>query len=388
MNQSPSSALPDIVARRLMQEQELQIVIVNELMRRKLLERSSTDSHKFVLDRQHIASSKLSDFSSVENPNSVFTGIIGKGVGHPVDSEHGAVRADANRNLTLSSVKNSVVNGVQGNKSKLSAQDKQRRERLQEMLLAENGISSPSISCDKKTISPRNKKTISPRKERENHNTMMAPRRHVLKLNLGALITSSAAQLCSPSSHRGSFSERHSRNSSRYEIAFTSARCANVEQPSSTLNQKPSILQSNSSELGTSAGEIAETSFLRNSTTLGNILQPQSVKSSLGNYVTDAACSKRDSHRSKAVPPEIARISGSSAAPGFLRKVHSLRSMLAHPVSCHLPTTPEHPQTHSFSHTQSKDYHLESTWEVQDWGVLIAKYDSNILKSTVKMSND
>lgn len=376
MNQSPSCALPDIIARRLMQEQELQIVIVNELMRRKLLERSSKDSHKFVLDRQHNASSKLSDPKTVGKPNSVFTGIIGKCVGHPTDSERGTMRTDANGDPALLNAKKTSVNKAQ-KRIKSTSNDKQRRDRLQDMLLAEESMASPSVSCDKKTISPR--------KERENLNTMMAPRRHVLKLNLGALISSPAAEHCNPSSNRGSCTERHSENSGRYEIAFTSARCTKVEHASPTLDSKPSSFECNS-ELDAKACEISETSLLRNSTTPGIGLNFEPGESSLGKYPCDVVISKRDSHRSKAVLPEISHILGSSVAPGFLRKVQSLRSHLANPVSCHLPTAPEHPNMHSFSYSQSQFCLLES--QSDDWSALIAKYDSSILKSMVKTSND
>lgn len=369
MNQSPSSSLPDILARRLIQEQELQIVIVNELMRRKLLERSSTDSHKFVLDRRHNAPSKLSENIALGNSNSVFTGIIGKGV-HPVDYMRGS--------MALSKVKTSAVKRVQQN-IKLSTHDKQRRDRLQDMLLAEESVSSPSVSCDKKTISPR--------KERENHNTVTAPRRHVVKLNLGTLIASPATEYQGSVSHRGSFTERHSDNSSRYEIAFTSARFAKIEHASATLDVKTSSFPSKS-ELDVKASQPLEISLLMDSTTRGVSSQLHSVNSSLGREHYDIGSFKRDSRRSKAVFSEIPRILGSSAAPGFIRKVHSLRSILAHPVSCHLPTTLDHSRTHSFSHNQFADYQSESHRDIQDLNVLIKKYDSNILKSTVQTSND
>jgi hypothetical protein len=129
MSQSSSSALPDVLARRLMQEQELQQVIVDELMRRKLLERSTTDSHKFVLDPRHN--------THVKRPlHSVFNGIIGKSVGHPVDSECGSVQTGKRGSLILSNVKVSSLKTSQRH-IKVNSKDKLRRERLQDTLLEE-----------------------------------------------------------------------------------------------------------------------------------------------------------------------------------------------------------------------------------------------------------
>ena len=158
MNQSPSSALPDILARRLIQEQEFQQVIVHELMRRKLLERSSLDSHKFVLDRRHNSHKDATDSSFVGHGNLVFTGIIGKGVAHPIDFERGAGQ---NSYATISNTKASSSRRTLQN-MKLYLHDKIRRDRLQDMLLSEHSISSNSVSIEKKTISPR--------KERESSN--------------------------------------------------------------------------------------------------------------------------------------------------------------------------------------------------------------------------
>jgi hypothetical protein len=379
MNQSPSSSLPDILARRLIQEQELQIVIVNELLRRKLLERSSIDSHKFVLDRRHIAPSNLSEHTAPGNSkNSVFTGIIGKSV-HNVDSVRDSLPPDVfNGNLALSKVKNLEVKRVQRS-IKPSIHDQQRRNRLQDMLLAEESISSPSVSCDKKTISPR--------KERENLTAMIAPRRHVVKLNLGTLIASSAVEHRGSISHRSSLTERYSDNSSRYEIAFASARCAKIEPTSATLDVNPSSFQS-SSELDVKASEPSEISQLIDSTTRSVNSQLQFVDSSLGRDPCNIGSFKQDSRRSKTVFSQTPHILGSSVAPGFIRKVHSLRSILAHPVSCHLPTTPEHSKSHCFSHNQFADNHSEFQKDAQDWNVLIKKHDTNILKSTVKTSQD
>jgi hypothetical protein len=228
------------------------------------------------------------------------------------------------------------------------------------MLLAEESVSSPSVSCDKKTISPR--------KERENHNTVTAPRRHVVKLNLGTLIASPVSEHHGSMSHRGSFTERHNDNSSRYEIAFTSARFAKIEHASATLDVKTSSFPSKS-ELDVKASQPLEISLLMDSTTRVVDSQLQSVNSSLGRENNDIGSFKRESRRSKAVFSEIPRILGSSAAPGFIRKVHSLRSILAYPVSCHLPTTPDHSRTHSFSHNQFSDYQSESHRDIQDLNI-------------------
>ena len=370
MTQFYSPAPPDVVARRLMQEQELQQVIVNELMRRKLLEHSTTDSHKFVLDPQHNALPALRKFSAAVDVNSVFTGIIGKGVGFPVGSERVSVRTDKKGDLTLSNVKIFSVKRAQRS-IKLHTNDKLRLDKLQDMLLEEqliHSIPGVSVSCDKKTISPR--------KERDNLNTIMAPRRHVLKLNLGALMTSPAVELHSQTSPRGSFTERCNGDSGRFVIAFASARSKKIEHGSAILDPAASSFQNNPD---------FETTALDNNVTLHKHTSTLGAGSqqSIAPVAKRPFEIKRDSkfsRRSDASFPEIPRIMGSSAPSGFLSKVHSLRSLLTNPVSCHLPTTPELPTANIYAHSQSADCYPQSSRDVQDWSILIAKHESRILK--------
>ena len=375
MTQAPSSALPEILARRLIQEQELQQVIVHELMRRKLLEKSSPDSHKFVLDRRHNSHKDAPDTSFVAHKNSIFSGIIGKGVAHPIDFERGAAQ---NSCATISNAKASSSRRTQQN-IKSHSHDKIRRDRLQDMLLSEQSISSTSVSIDKKTISPR--------KERENLQTMIAPRKHVLKLNLGALMTSSAIehQTTSPRSDRGSFTERHTGDSTRFVIAFSSARNAKIERSSADPDLKPSIFQK-MAESDTKTLESSETNFRSHTHSAGfNSLsqQNQCLNASLGACPSDIGSSDKHSQRPKLVP-EIPRHLGSSAPPGFIHKVQSLRSILANPVLTHLPNSPEHPITHMCPRTQIADSHPVPKGDVHDWNFLISKYDSRILKPTIK----
>lgn len=376
MTQTPSSALPEILARRLIQEQELQQVIVHELMRRKLLEKSSPDSHKFVLDRRHNSLKDAPDSSFAAQKNSIFSGIIGKGVAHPpIDFERGAAQ---NSCATISNAKASSSRRTQQN-IKSHSHDKIRRDRLQDMLLSEQSISSTSVSIDKKTISPR--------KERENLQTMIAPRKHVLKLNLGALMTSSAIehQTTSPRSDRGSFTERHTGDSTRVVIAFSSARNAKIERSSADPDLKPSIFQK-LAESDTKTLESLDTNISSRTLSAGfNSLSQrnQPLNASLGACLSDIGSSDKHSLRPRFVP-EIPRHLGSSAPPGFIRKVQSLRSILDNPVLIHLPNTPEHPITHVYPRTQIADSHPEPKVDVLDWNLLVSKYDSRILKPTIK----
>lgn len=362
MSQSSSSALPDVLARRLMQEQELQQVIVDELMRRKLLESSTTDSHKFVLDPRHN--------THVKRPlHSVFTGIIGKSVGQPVHSERGSVQTEKRGSLTLSNVKVSSMKTSQRH-IKVNSKDKLRRERLQDILLEEQleqSISLTSVSCDKKQISPR--------KERENLNSIMAPRRHVLRLNLGALMTSPATEQHRLISPRGSFTERCNGDASHFGVAFASARSTKLEQSPSILDLKPSI-QMNVESDSKQGQKITEARFSHQSTLVAGTRQCDNT--SLAKFPVEI---KRDSQRSKAIfVPDTPRICGSSVPSTFLRKVHSLRSILTKPMSCHVPNAPDPPFMHSHSHVPSTFCHQDSLGNVQDWSVLISKYPSQILK--------
>lgn len=366
MSQSSSSALPDVLARRLMQEQELQQVIVDELMRRKLLERSATDSHKFILDPRHN--------THVKRPlHSVFNGIIGKSVGYQVDSQRGSVQTEKRDSLTLSNLKVSSLK-TSHRHIKVNSKDKLRRERLQDILLEEQleqSISSASVSCDKKQISPR--------KERENLNIIMAPRRHVLRLNLGALMTSPATEQHRLISPRGSFTERCHGDASHFGVAFASARNTRFDQPPSILDLKPSIqvtVESDSKQ----RHEIKEAPISHESTLGAGTRQCDNI--SLAKFPVGI---KRYSQRSKALfSPDTPRICGSSVPSTFLRKVHSLRSILTNPVSCHVPNAPDPPFMRSHSLVQSTFCNQECLGDVQDWNVLISKYPSQISKPKLK----
>jgi hypothetical protein len=372
MAQSSSPALPDVLARRLMQEQELQQVIKNELMRRKLIEHSSADSHKFFLDPSHNLRPKPPDFAKVGISNSVFTGIIGKGVGYPVGSERSSVQTDkSGKKMILSSMKAHSEKRVQPN-VKLHSNDRLRQNRLQDMLLEEQleqSISSAWGSCDKKAMSPR--------KERENLSNIMSPRKHVLKLNLGALTTSPAVEHSNLVNPRGSFTERQNGDSSRFVIAFTSARSAGFEGGSATLTLKPSSFQNNS-DCGTKTHEIIEA--LPSQSNARGVGFQQSNNCFQGKRACEVKSYSTHSHISKAVFSDFPHIMGSAAPPGLISKINSLRSILTNPVSCHVPVTPEHPTAHIYSHTPSTDRYLPSSRDAHDWNDLILKYESHILK--------
>ena len=376
MPQSLPSTLPDILAQRLMQEHELQQFIVHELMRRKNLEHSSTDAHKFVLDRRHNGPPKLPDSRVNGFPNSVFTGIIGKGVGLPVD-EHGT---DINGNLFFANTKASVALRTQRN-HKVDSHGKIRRDWLPDTLLGEKNVAPVSLVSEKKMISPR--------RERENHNIVSSPRRHVLKLNLGTMMQSQVLEHHSLTSCQGSFSERHKGSeriqrskgdSSRFGYSFTSARSTNSKDNTfmDQLDLKPPSFDC-CSEISSKPCGISETPLSQ--TVTSGFSQPQLP---LRRAPDNSDSSTRKLPRSKASVPQIHHMLGSSAPPSFLRKVLNLRSVLANPVSCHVPNTPEYPFNQIHSQTQSSA-NIDSKGGGEDWKTLITKYDSRILKPTIKM---
>jgi len=374
MLQSPS--LPDIVAWRLLREQELQQVIVHELLRRKLHERAATDSHNFVLDRQHNLQPKPAEFSAVGNGSSVFTGIVGKSVGPTIASEHRSVRTDKNGNLSIFPNAKAPAKKNIERKIKVNSYDKLRRDRLQDMLLAEQSFPTDSVSYGRKMISPR-------KEGRDNLFATMAPRRHVLSLNLGALVSSPAPEHHSTASPRASLTDRHKDDSSHFVISFSSARSVRT----TTLDLKHS--SQTIAEFDPKSPDMSENLAIH-STTLGLGSQPHSLNTILGEGCPHFS-STRNLHKSKpffAENPHVSAILGTSAPPGFLHKVHSLRSILANPVSCHLPATVVHPTTHNYTNPQTSDHHQqESSGDFEEWNSLIAKYDSQILKPSTRSLN-
>ena len=371
-----SASLPEIVAWRLLQEQELQQVIVHELLRRKLDERTSADAHKYVLDRRNLPT-KPSDVSAVGDCNAVFTGIIGKGVFPTVAAEHRSVRTDKNGNLSIFPNAKASAKKQIGQKIKLNSNDKLRRDRLEEMLLAGQSCSADSISCVRKKNSPRKE-----RKENLGTSTMLAPRR-VLSLNLGPLVSSPAPEHHITANLRGSFTDRRKDDSSHFMISFSSARCVrrDANDTITTLDLKQNSSQ-NIAELGLKSPEMSE-KLASYSSAISVGPQPHHLNSFLGEGFPHSDSPIRNSQSSKHVFPDSCRVSsilGSSAPPGFLHKVHSLRSILANPVSCHLPATIEHPTLHHYTHSQISESHQESTGVNDTWSALIAKYDSQILK--------